>query len=75
MDLLRLVISPAVKMALKLHQDHFAATDDFEEVEPLYNVITDHQTKLFISHEVFLFSNNETASFTARSCVEKSYSV
>lgn len=52
MDLLRLVISPAVKMALKLHQDHFAATDDFDEVESLHKVITDHQEKMFISHEV-----------------------
>ncbi|KAK6015681.1 pecanex protein, partial [Ostertagia ostertagi] len=51
MDLLRCVISPAVKMALKLHQDHFAAPDDFDDPESLYDLIADHQTKLFISHE------------------------
>ncbi|KAK5974599.1 hypothetical protein GCK32_003176 [Trichostrongylus colubriformis] len=51
MDLLRCVISPAVKMALKLHQDHFAAEDDFDDPESLYDLIADHQTKLFISHE------------------------
>ncbi|VDK47518.1 unnamed protein product, partial [Cylicostephanus goldi] len=51
MDLLRCVISPAVKMALKLHQDHFVAPDDFDDPESLYDLIADHQTKLFISHE------------------------
>ncbi|KAK6734457.1 hypothetical protein RB195_017939 [Necator americanus] len=51
MDLLRCVISPAVKMALKLHQDHFAAPDDFDDPESLYDLIAEHQTKLFISHE------------------------
>ncbi|RCN34676.1 pecanex protein [Ancylostoma caninum] len=73
MDLLRCVISPAVKMALKLHQftvfgefaancfgesirkrhelDHFAASDDFDDPESLYDLIAEHQTKLFISHE------------------------
>ncbi|KJH46755.1 pecanex protein [Dictyocaulus viviparus] len=51
MDLLRCVIAPAVKMALKLHQDHFAAPDDFEDPDSLFNLIADYQTKLFISHE------------------------
>ncbi|KAE9416864.1 hypothetical protein Angca_006571, partial [Angiostrongylus cantonensis] len=51
MDLLRCVIAPAVKMALKLHQDHFAAPDDFDDSESLFNLIADYQTKLFISHE------------------------
>ncbi|VDM56491.1 unnamed protein product [Angiostrongylus costaricensis] len=47
----RCVIAPAVKMALKLHQDHFAAPDDFEDPESLFNLIAEYQTKLFISHE------------------------
>ncbi|KAJ1365778.1 hypothetical protein KIN20_026210 [Parelaphostrongylus tenuis] len=51
MDLLRCVIAPAVKMALKLHQDHFAAPDDFDDAESLFNLIAEYQTKLFISHE------------------------
>ncbi|WKX95579.1 hypothetical protein Q1695_012216 [Nippostrongylus brasiliensis] len=51
MDLLRCVISPAVKMALKLHQDHFAPPVDFADPESLFGLIADHQTRLFISHE------------------------
>ncbi|CAI4226319.1 unnamed protein product [Auanema sp. JU1783] len=51
MDLLRLVISPAVKMALKLHQDHFAAIDDLDNNESLFDRISEHQASLFISHE------------------------
>ncbi|VDM85191.1 unnamed protein product, partial [Strongylus vulgaris] len=51
MDLLRCVISPAVKMAMKLHQDHFVAPDDFDDPESLYDLIAEHQTRLFISHE------------------------
>ncbi|CAB3408931.1 unnamed protein product [Caenorhabditis bovis] len=51
MDLLRCVVAPAVKMALKLHQDHFTHFEEFDDHESLYNVIGDHQTKMFISHE------------------------
>lgn len=53
MDLLRFVVAPAVRMALKLHQDHFAAGDDFDDADLLYQRITQHLSKLFISHEVF----------------------
>lgn len=53
MDLLRNVLSPAVRMALKLHQDHFAADDDFDDPSLLYNRINEHLPRLFISHEVF----------------------
>ncbi|CAD6194804.1 unnamed protein product [Caenorhabditis auriculariae] len=51
MDLLRCVVAPAVKMALKLHQDHFAHFEEFDDSESLYDLIADHQTKMFISHE------------------------
>jgi len=50
-DILSNVISPAVRMALKLHQDHFAAADDFEQISQLYDKIEHYQTMLFISHE------------------------
>jgi len=65
MELLRSVIAPAVKMALKLHQvsqivltlqsleiqDHFANSDDLDESSSLYDLITSHQKNIFISHE------------------------
>ncbi|KAM3719263.1 Pecanex-like protein [Dirofilaria immitis] len=51
MDLLRCVVAPAVRMALKLHQDHFTAGDDFDDASLLYERIAHHLTKLFISHE------------------------
>ncbi|CCD62116.1 Pecanex-like protein [Caenorhabditis elegans] len=51
MDMLRCVVSPAVKMALKLHQDHFAQFEEFDENDGLYTVIGEYQTKMFISHE------------------------
>uniref|UniRef100_A0A914RVH4 Pecanex-like protein n=1 Tax=Parascaris equorum TaxID=6256 RepID=A0A914RVH4_PAREQ len=51
MDLLRCVVAPGVRMALKLHQDHFTAGDDFDDVALLYDRITHHLSKLFISHE------------------------
>ncbi|KHN86372.1 Pecanex-like protein 3 [Toxocara canis] len=51
MDLLRCVVAPGVRMALKLHQDHFAAGDDLDDVALLYERITHHLSKLFISHE------------------------
>ncbi|KAE9550487.1 hypothetical protein FO519_006306 [Halicephalobus sp. NKZ332] len=50
-DILSNVVSPAVRMALKLHQDHFAAADDFEQISQLYEKIEHYQTMLFISHE------------------------
>lgn len=54
MDLLRCVVAPAIRMALKLHQDHFTAGDDFDDAVLLYERITHHLTRLFISHEVSL---------------------
>jgi hypothetical protein len=49
--ILTTVISPSVRMALKLHQDHFAVVDDFEDLESLYERIKKYQTSIFISHE------------------------
>ncbi|VDK67390.1 unnamed protein product [Litomosoides sigmodontis] len=51
MDLLRCVVAPAVRMALKLHQDHFTVGDDFDDAALLYERIMHHLTRLFISHE------------------------
>ncbi|CAJ0608662.1 unnamed protein product [Cylicocyclus nassatus] len=50
-ELVRCVILKAVKMALRLHQDHFVAPDELEESESLYNLIVDHESNIFISHE------------------------
>ncbi|KAH7727243.1 Pecanex [Aphelenchoides avenae] len=51
-DILSTVISPAVRMALKLHQDHFAAADDFEEIPILYDRVKYYDDgRMFISHE------------------------
>lgn len=39
-------------MALKLHQDHFAAADVLEDPPTsLFDRITTYETNLFISHE------------------------
>lgn len=57
-EILTKVISPAVRMALKLHQDHFAAADDLDEMSALYDRIQQYQTKIFISHEVNLLESN-----------------
>lgn len=51
LDILERVISPAVRMALKLHQDHFAAVVDLEESAELYKRIADYEECIFISHE------------------------
>jgi hypothetical protein len=51
-DMLTTVISPAVRMALKLHQDHFAAGDDFEEIAVQHERIQHYENRIFISHEV-----------------------
>uniref|UniRef100_A0A914HZD5 Pecanex-like protein n=1 Tax=Globodera rostochiensis TaxID=31243 RepID=A0A914HZD5_GLORO len=51
LDILNRVISPAIRMALKLHQDHFAAVVDLDEPAELYELIKDYSGRLFISHE------------------------
>ncbi|CAJ0573510.1 unnamed protein product, partial [Mesorhabditis spiculigera] len=50
-EILRSVIAPAVRMALKLHQDHFAAADEFDDGEAMYSMLESHEAQLFISHE------------------------
>lgn len=50
-DLLQSVIAPSVRMALKLHQDHFTVSDDLDDARSLFYLIRRHQESLFISHE------------------------
>lgn len=51
-EILTRVVSPSVRMSLKLHQDHFAAIDEFEDLHSLYNRISLYNNEIFISHEV-----------------------
>ncbi|CAH1237391.1 unnamed protein product [Diabrotica balteata] len=51
MDLLKTVVAPGVRMSLKLHQDHFMAADEYEELSTLYEAICKHEEELVISHE------------------------
>lgn len=51
MDLLKKVIAPSIRMSLKLHQDHFISSEEFEEKEYLYSAIVNHRKEVVISHE------------------------
>lgn len=51
LDLLHTVVAPAVKMSLKLHQDHFLSPEEYNDPSALYNAITTHTNDLVISHE------------------------
>jgi hypothetical protein len=51
MDLLRKVIAPSVRMALKLHQDHFMSTEEYDDNPTLFDAISNYQKNLIISHE------------------------
>lgn len=51
MDLLHSVVAPAVKMSLKLHQDHFLSPDEYDDPAALFTAITVHTKDLVISHE------------------------
>lgn len=51
MDLLHSVVAPAVKMSLKLHQDHFLSPDEYDNSATLYTAIETHTKELVISHE------------------------
>lgn len=51
MDLLKKVVAPAVRMSLKLHQDHFMCPDEYDDHSALYNAITFNDENLVISHE------------------------
>lgn len=51
MRFFKVVVIPAVRMSLKLHHDHFAAPEDYEENMILYEAIAGYQKNLVISHE------------------------
>ncbi|XP_060663565.1 protein pecanex [Drosophila nasuta] len=51
MELLHAVVAPAVKMALKLQQDHITNPDEFLDPHALYEAIDSCSKELVISHE------------------------
>ncbi|XP_067635802.1 protein pecanex isoform X2 [Eurosta solidaginis] len=51
MELLHAVVAPAVKMALKLQQDHISNPDEFHFPDALYEAIHTCAKDLVISHE------------------------
>ncbi|XP_030379879.1 protein pecanex [Scaptodrosophila lebanonensis] len=51
MELLHAVVAPAVKMALKLQQDHITNPDEFLDPHALYDAIDSSSKELVISHE------------------------
>nr|XP_061794428.1 pecanex-like protein 2 [Nerophis lumbriciformis] len=51
LDLLQKVVAPAVRMSLKLHQDHFTCLEETEEASILYEAITNYRGSLVICHE------------------------
>ncbi|TRY96029.1 hypothetical protein DNTS_016546 [Danionella cerebrum] len=51
MDLLQTVIAPAVRMSLKLHQDHFTSLEETEEPAVLHEAISSYRNSLVICHE------------------------
>ncbi|XP_032676512.1 pecanex-like protein 1 isoform X2 [Odontomachus brunneus] len=50
-DLLRSVVAKGVRMALKLHQDHFMSPEQYVESSALFEAIDSHDKNLVISHE------------------------
>lgn len=51
MDLLKKVIAPSIRMSLKLHQDHFISSEEFEEKEYLFSAIVNYRKEVVIAHE------------------------
>ncbi|KAI6650492.1 Pecanex-like protein 1 [Oopsacas minuta] len=51
MDILRRVISPALKIALKLQQDHYLTTDEGLDSRALYHDIITTERDIVIAHE------------------------
>nr|XP_015218005.1 PREDICTED: pecanex-like protein 2 isoform X2 [Lepisosteus oculatus] len=51
MDLLQKVVAPAVRMSLKLHQDHFTCLEETEDPAVLYEAISNYEETLVICHE------------------------
>ena len=56
MILLRMVVAPGVRMALKLHQDHFTCVDEFEDNNVLHDTILSHEVSLLNRGEFFVFA-------------------
>lgn len=50
-DLLRSVVAKGIRMALKLHQDHFMSPEQYVESPALFEAIDNHDQNLVISHE------------------------
>ncbi|XP_069463083.1 pecanex-like protein 2 isoform X2 [Ambystoma mexicanum] len=51
MDLLHTVVVPAIRLSLKLHQDHFACSEEYEDCDVLYKAILSSEGKVVICHE------------------------
>ncbi|XP_073484076.1 pecanex-like protein 2 [Aquarana catesbeiana] len=51
MDLLHTVISPAIRMSLKLHQSQFASPDEYEDHPALFDAIKVFEEKVVICDE------------------------
>ncbi|KAJ8719375.1 hypothetical protein PYW08_011550 [Mythimna loreyi] len=51
MSLLHSVLAPAIRMALKLHQDHFMFPEEYCSSSALYCAIASHAQRLVICHE------------------------
>ncbi|XP_050550189.1 pecanex-like protein 1 isoform X4 [Spodoptera frugiperda] len=51
MSLLHSVLAPAIRMALKLHQDHFMFPEEYCSSSALYCAIASHSQRLVICHE------------------------
>lgn len=51
MDFLNKVVSPSVRMSLKLHQDQFINCEEYEDLKNLFHSISKHQKSMVISHE------------------------
>ncbi|ESO12875.1 hypothetical protein HELRODRAFT_105598 [Helobdella robusta] len=51
MQLLKRVVAPAVRMALKLHQDHFISPEEYVRNQSLYDSIASYENDMVISHE------------------------
>lgn len=51
MELLKRVVAPAVRMSVKLHQDHFMSPDEYDDIRTLYDSVCSHDEFIVISHE------------------------
>ena len=51
MELLKKVVSPAVRMSVKLHQDHFMSPDEYDDIPTLYFAVQSHDEEIVITHE------------------------